>query len=66
MKGLATVGIFWNRAAARAVLPPRALITNFERGKALGEPGDEAGHRLVLKQAVAMLRRDAPLEEPLD
>ncbi len=62
MSGLATVGVFWNRGASRAILPPRALVTGFVRGMALGEPNDETTHRAVVKQAVGMLRQDAPLE----
>jgi hypothetical protein len=45
------------------VLPPRVLVTGFARGNALGEPGDEAGHRQVLRRAIALLARTAPVEE---
>ena len=63
MNGLATAGVYWNRGASRAVLPPRALVTGFSKGMALGEPNDEETHRAVLRQAVAMLRKDATVEE---
>ena len=44
-------------------MPPRALITGFGKGMALGDPDDEKTHRAVLRQALAMLRQDAPVEE---
>ncbi len=59
------MGVYWSRGAARGTLPPRALITGFSRGLALGEPNDEAAHRTTLRQAVAMLRQNAPLEEKM-
>ena len=61
MAGVATVGLFWMPGAARAVLPPRALITGFSRGKALGEAQDADTHRAVLREAIGMLRQEAPL-----
>jgi hypothetical protein len=42
------------------VLPPRTLITGFEKGMVLGEPNDETTHRSVLKQALDMLKLEAP------
>jgi hypothetical protein len=60
LNGLATSCIFWNRGSARMVLPPRTLITGFEKGMVLGEPNDETTHRSVLKQALDMLKLEAP------
>jgi hypothetical protein len=59
------VGIYWNRGAARMVFPPRALITGFERGIALGEPNAETTHMEVLRKAIALLSETGPLMESL-
>jgi hypothetical protein len=60
--GIATVVVAWNGGRIRLVSPPRALITRFPRGTALGLPGDAAGQRHTLQTALALLEQDAPLD----
>ena len=60
--GIATTVVAWNAGRIRLVSPPRVLITTLPRGTAFGLPGDEAGQRYVLDEALALLAQDAPLK----
>ena len=54
--------VAWNAGRIRLVNPPRALITQLERGTVFGNPGDNTQQQRVLKRALAFLAQDAPLE----
>lgn len=62
MDGIATVVVAWNGGRIRLVSVPRVAITRLGRGVSFGRPGDEAQQRRVLKAALALLERYAPLK----
>lgn len=58
--GIATVVISLIRLHSEKIRPPRALFVPFELGRPMGNPGDVAGQRDVLKRALAMLDHTGP------
>lgn len=62
MAGIAAVVVAWNGGRIRLVNPPRALITRLKRGMVFGHPADEDQQLRVLKTALALLEKDAPLQ----
>ena len=61
MESIATTLTSWNPGLARLVAPPRGTLTALKRGATLGEPGDTAQQRRVLRATLALLSEDAPL-----
>ncbi len=62
MEGIATVVVAWNGGRIRLVNPPRAVITRLTRGLVFGHPGNGEQQRRVLKAALSLLEREAPLQ----
>lgn len=60
MNGIATTAASWG-AQIRQANPPRAAITNLNRGATLGLPHDVAQQKRVLEATLALLAEDAPL-----
>ena len=60
--GIATVVVSLLSSVTRVIRPPRALEVPFPFGHPLGRPGDAAGQRTVLMQALSLLpRSDVPV-----
>lgn len=62
-RGMATVCLMLLREVAEQVRPPRALVVPFEHGYPLGKPHDAALQQSVIRAALALVDRDAPLIE---
>lgn len=61
-EGIATTLVALVRVHAEKTRPPRALWVPFELGRPLGEPGDTAGQKRILTEALALLERtDGPV-----
>jgi hypothetical protein len=60
LNGITTVVISWKASIIRAVIPPRALLTNTERGATIGKALDSSGQAQLLAAALALFRQDAP------
>ena len=58
--GIATVVTSWKAGIIRAVRPPRALLTNTERGSTMGNAHDSVGQARILSAALELFRQDAP------
>lgn len=58
--GIATVVISLIRLHPEKIRPPRSLFVPFELGRPMGNPGDVAGQRDVLKRALALLDHTGP------
>ena len=54
--------VSWNGGRIRLVNPPRTLITRLSRGLVFGHPGESEKQKHVLKTALSLLERKAPLE----
>jgi len=64
--GIATVVVSLVASITRVIRPPRALEVPFPFGHPLGRPGDAAGQRAVLRQALGLLpRTDVPVTATL-
>lgn len=60
-EGIATTLVALVRLHAEKTRPPRALWVPFELGRPMGEPGDTAGQKRILTEALALLERtDGP------
>jgi D-proline reductase (dithiol) PrdB len=62
LNSIATTFTSWNMGIARLTAPPRATISKFNRGSALGQPGAAGQQRRVLEATLSLLQHDAPLE----
>ena len=60
-RGIATVSVMLLREVAEKVRPPRALVVPFAHGFPLGRPHDAAEQKNVMRAALALLGREAPL-----
>ena len=61
-RGIATTVVALVRHQVESVRPPRAVMTPFQLGRPMGEPGDAAFQRRVLMQALSLLERtDGPV-----
>jgi hypothetical protein len=60
-RGIATVCVMLLREVAEKVGPPRALVVPFAHGFPLGKPHDAGEQKNVMRAALALLGRDAPL-----
>jgi hypothetical protein len=60
LNGITTVVISWKASIIRAVNPPRALLTNTERGATMGKAHDSAEQTQVLSTGLVLFRKDAP------
>jgi hypothetical protein len=60
LNGITTVVISWKASIIRAVIPPRALLTNTERGATMGKAYDSAGQMQILSAGLALFRKNAP------
>jgi hypothetical protein len=60
-RGIATVCVMLLREVAEKVRPPRALVVPFAHGFPLGKPHDAEEQKKVMRAALALLDRDAPL-----
>lgn len=58
-RGIPTVVLAVRRGLIAGTRPPRVLLTPFDRGQTVGEPGDAAGQRAVLRRALALLAEAA-------
>ena len=58
--GIATVVISWKAGIIRAIKPPRALLTNTERGATMGNAHDSAGQERILSAGLELFKLDAP------
>lgn len=59
---MATVVVAWNGGRIRLVNPPRAVITRLTRGLVFGHPDNGEQQRRILKAALSLLEREAPLQ----
>jgi len=67
LHGIATVVVSLLASITGVIRPPRALEVPFPFGHPLGRPGDAAGQREVLRQALRLLpRTDVPVTATLD
>ncbi len=55
-RGIPTVAISISRASSDLARPPRAVTVRWPFGHALGEPGNTAQHRTVVRDALELLR----------
>ena len=62
MEGIATTLTSWNPGRTRPTNPPRATITQLNRGATLGKPHDTVQQRRVLEATLDLLAQDAPVE----
>jgi hypothetical protein len=60
INGIATVVVSWKAGIIRAIKPPRALLTNTERGATMGNAHDSVGQARILSAALELFRQDAP------
>lgn len=60
-RGIATVSIMLLREIAEKVRPPRALVVPFAHGFPLGKPHEAEEQKNVIRAALALLDREAPL-----
>lgn len=60
-RGIATVSVMLLREVAEKVRPPRALVVPFAHGFPLGRPHDAEEQKNVIRAALALLDREAPL-----
>ncbi len=68
--GIVTASITMLPEITRKVRPPRALAVPFPLGFPMGEPGDPAGHRRVLRRLLEICQDEkgskVPRIEPFD
>jgi hypothetical protein len=62
LNGIATTLTSWKAGIIRFVKPPRAALTNLERGSTLGQPNNGDQQKRVLKATLELLGEDAPLD----
>ncbi|HEX8616338.1 MAG TPA: hypothetical protein VF911_02020 [Thermoanaerobaculia bacterium] len=62
-RGIATVCLMLLRDVAEKVRPPRALVVPYAHGFPLGTPDDAEGQKQIMRAALALLDRDAPVIE---
>jgi hypothetical protein len=62
INSIATVVVSWKAGIIRAIKPPRALLTNTERGSTMGNAHDSVGQARILSAALELFRLDAPLD----
>lgn len=61
LSGIATTLTAWNPGVTRLVAPPRATLTNLNRGATIGQPHNTAQQRRVLEATLALLAQDSPV-----
>jgi len=62
LNGIATTLTTWHPGRTRPTMPPRATFTRLARGATLGQPGDGAQQRRVLRATLDLLSQAAPLD----
>lgn len=62
MNGIATTLISQNPGKIRPTAPPRAALTQLNRGATIGQPHDIAQQRRILEATLALLAQEAPID----
>lgn len=62
IEGVRTTLTSWNARPILNVLPPRVTLTSLKRGMTLGHPHAGDQQKRILRETLALLEKDAPLE----